>query len=71
MAKEANVNGKKQRISLEKIRQAVADYMRSEGCGCCSDYDAHKGHKNKLGKLLKVEHYEDISGYDFSKYQTP
>lgn len=55
---------------LSEIRKAVADYMRSEGCTCCQDYDAHKEHAARLGKLLRVPKYKDGSGYDFSKYQT-
>lgn len=51
-----------------EIRQAVADYMYSEGCGCCRDYDAHKLHTERLGKLLKVSKYDDGSGRNFSKY---
>jgi hypothetical protein len=51
--------------TIAKIRQAVADYMRSEGCGCCGDYDAYKIHKKKLAKLLKVRPW-----YDFNKYLT-
>ena len=56
--------------NLKKIRQAVADYIRSEGCSCCSDYDLHREHQHILGKLLKVCPYSDGSGYDFSKYRT-
>jgi hypothetical protein len=58
--------------SAEKraIRQAVADYMCSEGCSCCRDIDAHKKHKARLGKLLGVPMYSDKSSYDFPKFQT-
>lgn len=57
-------------IELEKIRQAVADYMRSEGCSCCRDDDAHRKHTKILAELLDVPMYEDGSGYDFSKFQS-
>jgi hypothetical protein len=50
------------------LREAVANYMRSEGCSCCQDVDAHREHKAVLAKLLGVRKYSDGSGYDFSKY---
>lgn len=55
---------------IPKIRRAVANYMRSEGCSCCADYDGHKIHAAELGKLLKVPMYRDKSGYNFSKFRT-
>lgn len=55
---------------IKKIRQAVADYMSSEGCSCCQDIDGHKLHEALLAKLLNVPKYKDGSGYDFSKFQT-
>ena len=55
---------------LKAIRQAVADYMYSEGCSCCRDSDAHEEHKKKLAELLNVKPYEDGSSYDFSVYRT-
>lgn len=54
---------------LKALRQAVADYMFSEGCSCCRDSD-HDNHANRLGALLKVPRYSDGSGYDFSKFRT-
>lgn len=54
----------------KQLRQAVADYMRSEGCSCCQDIDAHREHKKRLAKLLNVPMYSDKSGYDFSKFVT-
>lgn len=58
-------------VSLAKLRRAVADYMRSEGCSCCSDTEAHERHARRLGKLLKVPEYEDGSGHDFSQFRSP
>lgn len=55
---------------LKQLRQAVADYMYSEGCSCCRDIDAHKLHEERLGKLLKVPKHKDGSGYDFSKFRS-
>lgn len=53
-----------------KVLEAVANYMWSEGCSCCRDIDAHKEHKEALAKLLDVLPHEDNSGYDFSKFAT-
>lgn len=58
-------------MNIEQIRQAVADYMSSEGCGCCEDYDDHKKHKEILAKLLNVPTFEDNPGvYDFSRFRS-
>ncbi|RTE91927.1 hypothetical protein [Bradyrhizobium sp. LVM 105] len=53
-----------------EIRRLVADYMRSEGCTCCRDVEAHEKHAAELAKVLKVRKYEDGSGYDFAHYRT-
>ncbi|QDP65981.1 MAG: hypothetical protein GOVbin631_42 [Prokaryotic dsDNA virus sp.] len=55
---------------IEKIRQAVADYMRSEGCSCCRDTEAHEINAERLGRLLGVGPYKDGTGYDFSQYRS-
>jgi hypothetical protein len=52
------------------VRQAVADYMRSEGCYCCQDRTAHRQHEAKLAKLLHVPMYGDKSGYNFGKFES-
>lgn len=62
--------GKKNDVFLADVRQAVADYMRSEGCSCCEDSSAHSQHEEQLAKLLGVEPYDDDSGYNFPKYRT-
>lgn len=54
---------------LKAIRQAVADYMQSEGCSCCEGSD-HAEHEARLAKLLRVPRYKDGSGYDFPKFRT-
>lgn len=54
-----------------KIRNAVADYMRSEGCSCCRDHEGHERNAERLALLLDVPRYADGSGYDFSKFATP
>ena len=53
----------------KKVRIAGANYMRSEGCSCCRDNEAHDRHTEALGKLLNVPKYGDGSGRDFSKYK--
>jgi hypothetical protein len=53
-----------------EIRRLVADYMRSEGCTCCRDTEAHEKHAEALAKLLKVRKYSDGSGYDFARHRT-
>lgn len=55
---------------LKQIRNAVADYMRSEGCSCCRDLTAHERNAERLALLLKVPRYDDDSGYDFSKFRS-
>lgn len=54
----------------EKIRTALADYMNSEGCGCCEDHKDHDKAEEILAKLLDVPAYKDYSGYDFGKFGT-
>lgn len=55
---------------IKDIRTALADYIASEGCGCCRREKEHSEALQKLGKLLKVKKYKDGDGYDFSKYKT-
>lgn len=55
---------------LKKIRTAVADYMSTEGCGCCRDVDGHKDNKATLATLLKVPKYKDGSDYNFHKFKS-
>lgn len=57
-------------VFRKAVRQAVADYMRSEGCSCCRDTDAHEKHAAELAKLLRVDAYSDDSGFDFAKYRS-
>jgi hypothetical protein len=54
----------------EEVRQALADYMKSEGCGCCSNYEKHSIDADRLGRLLDVPLYDDGSGYDFSQFRS-
>lgn len=56
--------------AIAAIRRAVADYMQSEGCSCCSNVEAHKKHAATLGKLLGVQKYPDGSGFNFRKHRT-
>ena len=52
------------------IRQAVADYMRSEGCHCCQNVEDHKKHEKRLAELLSIPMYPDNSGYNFGMFQS-
>jgi methionine aminopeptidase len=54
-----------------EIRRLVADYMRSEGCSCCRDSEAHDIHTVALAKALGVRKYGDGSGYDFARHRSP
>ena len=53
-----------------KVREAVANYIRSEGCSCCQDVDGHVKHGAELAKLLDVPMYSDKSGYDFGQFES-
>lgn len=64
------MNNKELEDFKSQLRQAIADYMRSEGCSCCQNTEAHKIHEEQLAMLLNVPKYDDGSGYDFSKYQS-
>ena len=55
---------------LKAIRAALADYMASEGCGCCENTDEHNAAEARLAKLLRVPAYDDNSGFDFGKFRT-
>lgn len=57
-------------IKDEQIRQAIADYMRSEGCGCCRNQEKHDEAERVLAGLLDVPMYKDASGYDFNQFST-
>lgn len=53
---------------LKLLRNAVANYMMSEGCTCCQDIDGHREHEAAIAKLLEVPAYDDGSGYDFPRF---
>lgn len=53
---------------LNDIKEAIANYMRSEGCSCCRDIEAHEKNKERIAKLLHIKKYSDGSGYDFTKF---
>lgn len=57
------------KAAQKAIRTATANYIETEGCGCCQG-SSHEEHRNILGKLLGVKRYSDGSGYDFSKYKS-
>jgi hypothetical protein len=54
----------------KELRQAVADYMYSEGCSCCQG-DDHIKHAARLAELLNVPPYRDEPEYfQFEKYRS-
>ena len=55
---------------LADIRQAVADYIATEGCSCCRDTDGHDKAMERLGKLIKMKKYDDNSGFDYGRYRS-
>lgn len=61
----ANVSRKE----LAEIRRAFADYLQSEGCGCCQGHD-HTKHLEQIARLLGVPKYSDGSGYNFTTFRT-
>ena len=69
MVKSRN-KGRSNVVSIHKVREAVANYRRSEGCACCRDYEAHKKHSKVLGELLRIPEYDDGSGHDFGQFTT-
>jgi len=54
----------------KELRQALGDYVYSEGCTCCQDTKKHEQAAERLAKLLNVAKYTDGSGYDFYRYAT-
>lgn len=55
---------------MAEIRTAVADYIATEGCGCCQEREGHNQAMKRLGKLLKMKKYADGSGFDYSRYKS-
>jgi len=53
---------------IQAVRDALADYIVSEGCSCCRNEEAHTEAKAKLARLLEVPAYKDGSGWDFYKF---
>lgn len=51
------------------IRQALANYIASEGCGCCENYEMHREAAAELAELLDVPKHDGGSGYDFLKFK--
>ena len=56
---------------LQKIRVALAEYIKSEGCSCCQNERTHAEAAEMLALLLDIPKYEDGSGYDFYKFCAP
>lgn len=51
----------------KKMREAFANYRKSEGCPCCEGF-SHDKDAEVIAKLLNVPKYKDGSGYNFYKY---
>ena len=47
----------------KKVRIALTEYVRSEGCSCCRGHN-HDEHANQLGELLGYQQYKDSTQYD-------
>lgn len=60
---------KKGKPDIAVIRQALADYIYSEGCSCCRNQEKHDEAKAELANLLRVPSYSDGSGYDFYQFR--
>lgn len=57
------------RMFKKQLREAVANYMYSEGCSCCRSSN-HDENAEALAKLLSFKKFSDKSGYDFYSYRT-
>lgn len=53
-----------------ELRKAIADYIASEGCGCCVNDSKHEEAEARIASLLNVPKYDDQSGFDFSRYES-
>jgi methionine aminopeptidase len=58
------------KTEVAQIRQALADYMKAEGCSCCRNEGEHAEAAARLAKLLRVPKYQDGSGYNFARFQS-
>lgn len=67
LTKKIKINMEPEYIELIKIREAVANYIRTEGCSCCES-EEHPELREKIAELLHVTKYEDGSGYNFNQY---
>lgn len=52
-----------------ELRHAMADLMRSAGCGCCRNDNLYDDAQERIAKLLNVPKYKDHSGYNFDKFR--
>ena len=60
----------KKMADKSEVREAVANYIASEGCSCCQSIDKHELAKTELADLLDVPKYDDGSGHDFYQYRS-
>jgi len=57
-------------LLIAQIREAFADYVKSEGCSCCQDGVNHEKANLKLAQLLGADPYEDGSGINWAVYES-
>ena len=54
------------KAKLIEVKKAFSDYVKSEGCSCCRDTEAHEKAAAKIAAALGFEKYADGSGFDFN-----
>lgn len=59
---DASIANKERLIAAKK---AFSDYVKSEGCSCCRDTEAHEKAAEKIAAALGFGKYKDGSGFDF------
>lgn len=59
---DESISNKEKLIAAKK---AFSEYVKSEGCSCCRDTEAHEKAAEKIAAALGFEKYKDGSGFDF------
>lgn len=57
------------KLLKEQLRNAIADYMVSEGCSCCRSNN-HSINAERIAKLIDVPPYDGEDGYQFYAFKT-
>ena len=50
---------------VQKIKQALVQYINSEGCGCCENDDEHEAAEKTLAELFDVPRHSNNLHYDW------